>query len=475
MAEELEVNPFDLDPNYVDPASEAARPEPEAPEVLPPMDVTPLRMDAELLFLTGEAGTGKTTVLHHARKQHPGAIQITATTGVAAMNADAITINSFLGFGTNRDLQYLAQTGRLVNRLRDRCRDILVLVIDEISMFHAGALDILVQAIRELNEEGREVFFLATQEYKRHPLRLVVVGDFGQLPPVDPGATVAPWAFNAQCWKDFEVQRLTKVHRQTDPAFREAIQAARHGNGVKCVRLLQEAGVRFVPYLHDELVTLFSTNNEVHTWNLEKFTRLIQSGGHETQREFKTIRMGKQRQEWSKEILDTLTLCNDCRVRITANDTKTWNYVNGDQGIIEDMREGFVKVRLDRNGRLIELRRVQRFNDVDGDMARELAKQGETVLWRTIYDDEGNDYEIPYIGSVNYLPVKYGWASTVHSVQGLSLESLQISPGHKFFGSPNLAYVALSRAKKAEGLLIHGTPEQLAKRIVAAKEAKPWM
>lgn len=467
----------DFDPFEFDPESEAgAPPAEEIPKPAPePMNITPLRMDAELLFLTGEAGTGKTTVLHHARRQHPGAMEITATTGVAAMNADAITINSFLGFGTNRELEYMAASGRLVPRLKNRCESIEYLVIDEVSMLHAGALDILVNAIRELNAEGREVYIHGKGEYERRPLRLIVVGDFAQLPPVAPEAKSPPWAFHAKCWKDFQIQKLTQVHRQSDPVFRDAIQAARHGNGPKCVRLLQEAGVKFLPYLQDEAVTLFSTNAEVQAWNMEKFTRLMKAGGTETQREFPAMRWGAQRAEWSKEIPDTMSLCKGCRVRITANDTKNWYYVNGDQGVVEDINKNFILVKLDRSKIVREIRRVQRYNDVERDRVKDIQAKGDTVLHRQIYLGDGSTVEVPYIGSVNYLPVKYGWASTVHSVQGLSLDRLQVSPGHKFFGSPNLAYVALSRARTAEGLMIHGVPEQLSKKIVAAKEAMPWI
>jgi len=447
----------------------------------PSMDVTPLVMDADFLFLTGEAGTGKTTVLQHARKQYPGAFEVTATTGVAAMNADAITINSFLGYGTNKELDYLARSGRLRARLEERCSSITHLVIDEISMQHAGALDLLVNAIKEINEDGREVFLIADQEHTRIPLRLVVVGDFAQLPPVAPDALEAPWAFKAKCWPEFQVQKLTEVYRQQDPRFREAIQAARQGNGTKCIRLLQDVGVRFVSALEDELITLFATNAEVMSWNTTKFARLV-SDGRET-KVFGAMRFGRQRTEWVKEIPDTLTLCVGCRVRITANDTLRWNYVNGDQGVIEGFRksqtsigEAFIPmVRLDRSGRLVEIARSQRFNDIESDEIPEMKRLGIPVSSRTIILEDGAEWERPYIGSVNYVPLKYGWASTVHSVQGLSLDRLQISPMHKFFGSPNLAYVALSRAKNAEGLIIHGIPGQLSRKIVSAKEVQPWI
>lgn len=447
----------------------------ETPDPEPaPIVVEPLRQDADLLFLTGEAGTGKTTILHHARKNHPGHYEVTATTGVAAMNADAITINSFIGFGDKGELAYLHKQGRLVPRILGKCKDVKTLVIDEASMLHGSSLDILVDAIRQINEDGRLVYSVAKEDYENFPLRLVLVGDFAQLPPVDKDAKSPPWAFLANCWKDFEVQKLTKIHRQTNPTFMEAIRAARHGNGAMCVRLLQECKVEFTPFLKDGALTLFATNAEVQSWNMEKFLRLLKDNA-DTQEVFNAMRWGQQRTEWTREIPDAITFCKGTRVRITANDTKHWEYVNGDQGIIESIDEGKIFVKLDRSGRLIEIKRVFRFNDVNNEDVAELRKQGKTVLQRIIYHDDGDQSVKYYIGSVNYMPMKYGWASTVHSVQGLSLDHLQVCPMHKFFGSPNLAYVALSRARNPEGLVIHGIPGQLSRKIVMAKEATPWI
>lgn len=442
-------------------------------EVKPKMDIPALNRDALLLFLTGEAGTGKTTVVRHAMETYPYDYIVSATTGVAAMNADAITINSLLGFGTKEDLASLHQRGALVERLRRKTEGRRTLVLDEVSMFHASSLDVLVGAIRKLNEEGRQVYNVAKGKYEDTPLRLVVVGDFAQLPPVEKQKVATPWAFRALAWKDFEIQKLTKVHRQDNPDFVAAINAARRGNGRECVRLLQACGVQFVPMLRDDLLTLFATNGEVHQWNQVKFIQTLR-GQEGAERTFSAARWGTQRQEWLREI-DAITLCPKARVRITANNTRTWDWVNGDQGLILQILPNGVEVRLDRTGETHTIGFTQRFNDVPDEQVDDLRKKGAEVRVRKVYDEDGSAKAIHYIGSVSYLPIKLGWASTVHSVQGLSLQQVQVCPVDRFFGTPNMAYVALSRARNPEGLVIHGLPGSLANKIKSAPEVKEWI
>jgi len=450
-------------------------PEPPFPELapIPALNIPALNRDPMLLFLTGEAGTGKTTVVRHAVETFPYDYTVSATTGVAAMNADAITINSLLGFGTKEDLIALLKNGTLKNRLRRKLEGRRTLVLDEISMFHAGSLDALVEGIRQLNEEGREIYNVAKGKYEDTPLRLVVVGDFAQLPPVEKTKVATPWAFRANAWKDFEVQKLTTVHRQDNPEFVAAINAARRGNGRECVRLLQKCGVEFVPMLRDNLLTLFATNGEVHNWNQAKFIQTLrgQEGSEQT---FVASRWGSQRQEWLREI-DQITLCPNARVRITSNNTRTWDWVNGDQGVVLRLLPNAVEVKLDRTGETHAIGFTQRFNDVSEEQAADLKKSGTEVRVRKVYDDEGQATAVYYVGSVTHLPVKLGWGSTVHSVQGLSLSQVQVCPVDRFFGTANMAYVALSRARNPEGLVIHGLPGSLASKIKSAPEVQEWI
>lgn len=443
------------------------------PEAKPKMNIPDLNRDPLLLFLTGEAGTGKSTVVRHAVETHPYDYTVSATTGVAAMNSDGITINSLLGFGTKEDLLDLHRSGALKNRLRRKLEGRRTLVLEEVSMFHAVSLDALVDAIRQLNEEGREAYNVGLGRYENTPLRLVVVGDFAQLPPVEKAKVATPWAFRAQAWKDFEVQRLTKVHRQDNPEFVAAINAARRGNGRECVRLLQKCGVQFVPMLRNDLLTLFATNGEVHQWNQARFINTLR-GQEGSERTFNATRWGTQRQEWLREI-DAITLCPNARIRITSNDTRNWDWVNGDQGVILNILPNAVEVKLDRTGGVHTLGFTTKFNDVPEAQVDDLRKKGTEVRVRKVYDDEGAAKAVHYIGSVTHLPVKLGWASTVHSVQGLSLNTVQVCPVDRFFGTANMAYVALSRARNPEGLVIHGLPGSLASKIKSAPEVQEWI
>jgi len=437
----------------------------------PKMDIPEL-IDAPFLFLTGDAGTGKTTVIKNAANNTPLGFRVAATTGVAAMNAEGITINSLLGYGAVEKLVSMHKSGYLVNRLEDRLAGYDALVVEEVSMFHAQCLDVLVEAIEELNK-NRKTYNHKTKEYTQAPLKLILVGDFAQLPPVDSSKHV-PWAFKSKYWNKFQVQKLTKVHRQSNPVFLEALKLARRGQGMACAKKLEEAGVNFTPMLKSEHLTLFYTNAEVTSWNQAKFLHLMKDKLG-TEKTYNAIRWGHQPNEWLKEVPDAITLCPGARVRITANETKRWSYVNGDQGEVVSLFPGSALIKLDRTGRDTIIPFASRFNELTQEQANDLAATGTEVRYRLFVDDDGAEVRIPYNGTIAFLPIKLGWASTVHSCQGLSLDHLQICPFHKLFGTPNLAYVALSRARNPEGLFIHGMPGMLASKIKADPEVLEWI
>lgn len=312
-------------------------------------------------FLTGGAGTGKTYEIKRRmeeyRNEHPTVDRcygvLAATTGIAAINLgdNTTTINSVLKFFDIESLEESYTSGKLQQSLKDISRLADNLIIDEISMMHAKALDIIWDALVEINQHEE------TKE--RDGLGLIITGDFCQLPPVpdkDPrtGKNLeVKYAFEAQCWKYFEANttKLTKNWRQDDLEFVKALNYARRGDGMNCANILRaHKGVKFNAEIEINFdgTTIFSKNVEVDRLNTTRLRNLLHGG----KKAFlvKSFRWGKQRGEW-KNIPETLELAEEAYVMILANDSKQngFRYANGTTGYMvsyESSKDEVVKMDL---------------------------------------------------------------------------------------------------------------------------------
>ena len=150
---------------------------------------------------------------------------------------------------------------------------------------------------------------------------------------------------------------------------------------------------------------------------------------------------------------------------ILSNNTTTWEFVNGDCGYVEDMESNAVYIRVVRTGGTARIEYIKRYNEV---MYKPWL-EGKS-WWVTI-----GRREAFVIGEIEYMPVRLAWATTVHKSQGLTLDKVQIDIQDSFFGSPNLAYVALSRCRTPEGMTLVGTPTTLEHQINLADEVVPWV
>jgi hypothetical protein len=207
--------------------------------------------EPSVCFLTGAAGTGKTYHLRRQIDENPNWGLLTATTGIAAVNLGpgVTTINSALGYFDSDSLNDAYRSGWLERRLHSIAQQYRYLVIDESSMLSGRQLDLIYQATTAANSYGES------------PLSLFLTGDFCQLPPVS-----EPWAFEAECWPMFEANttRLTKVERQSDPKFLEALTFLRSGRGAETAEILHSTGV-FERHLDNDFAgtTILPTNAEV--------------------------------------------------------------------------------------------------------------------------------------------------------------------------------------------------------------------
>lgn len=299
-------------------------------------------------FLTGGAGTGKTTLIRQRMEEwHSGENgeknwkrnygALAATTGIAAINlgANTTTINSLLGFFDTDSLEDAYAKKKLHRALRLVAQKSAHLIIDEVSMMHARQLDCIWDALVEINQLN-EIQDLGG-------LGLVLTGDFCQLPPVPEKDRVtgknveAKYAFEAICWKRFfepNITRLTKVWRQQDPIFIKALTHARKGEGVECAStLVSHPGVTFARDLDMNFdgTTIFARNDDVDAHNGSKLRQLLYSNHKEVI--VKSFRWGKQRSEW-KQIPEELRLAEGAYVMILANDSKAngFRFANGSTG-----------------------------------------------------------------------------------------------------------------------------------------------
>lgn len=386
-------------------------------------------------YIGGPAGSGK-TVFVDALAQFDSRVVRCATTGIAAVNMGGATINAALGYYNTQSLKDAYVNGWLLARLRKyRASGLTQWVIDEASMLGGDQLTILCMAMDAVNEDGEE------------PVGLTLVGDFAQLPPIN-----APFVFEVPEWKRFadNVTILDKIHRQTDQDFILALRAVRKGNAQEALNYFAD---KFQPTKDDEFdgLTLFAKNEEVDRYNELRLRGL--RGELVPFASYREMKVDKPAPgEW-RNIPETLYLREGALVMVLANKNVKdpegkvvgWQYVNGDLGIflgkVGDGRTPAARVKLHRSGEEIIIDYVRREKQVP---------TGALGIKKDRWIVEGQ---------IEYLPLRLAWASTTHKAQGLSLDKVQVSLINYFFGAPGMAYVALSRARTAEGLRLVSTPE----------------
>ncbi len=398
------------------------------------------------VFLTGMAGTGKSTLLRTFIGECARKVDVTAPTGVAALNVSGMTIHRFCGMMLGPQLGQSNEDYYGVLR-RDPRKSILagfnrvkrceILVIDEISMLPGRQLDFIEYLFRRLR--GSDEPFGGVQ--------VIVIGDFLQLPPVrtlacGPHGEELPydWAFQSQTWEraEFKTIILEKVRRQDEPSFVRALGNFRVGNvWVETARILQSRIRNFPPA---NLTRLYTHNVQVDKWNEFQLSELpgvetvlvAEQSGPEQQREF-----------LKKNLLtpETLRLKLGAMVMFTINRNEpgrmTPLFVNGQVGTVEKIDPGLVVVRAP-NGDEVNV---------------------EPFTWRYAQDD-------PESGTFTQFPLRLAWAMTIHKSQGLTLDAAYLDI--RAARDPGQAYVAVSRVRSLAGLHfkdwfkgVHVSPEAI--------------
>lgn len=400
-------------------------------------------------FITGKAGVGKTYQVREMIKKSPSYGVMCSSTGISAINLGegVTTLNSLLGYFDTESLADVFITGRLQQRLRRIRNSYENIIIDECSMVSAEQLDIICQALNQVNSSVTE-----------EPLGLVLVGDYAQLQPVD-----GSLGFKAESWPLFEnnIKLLTKVWRQASIPFIEALEFARYGKGLALLEKLKELKVEFYTDVDTSYqgTTMFAKNEQVKNYNSY---RLLKLPGRKicSTKEVK----GLQLKEWTKHIPSVLDLKLGAYIMILTNKSLGYDnegehlgfeYVNGDCGYVRDFKDDVFFIELVRNKKIVEVGKLIRYNE--SKHKPDIFTQLPTG-YEAFYNNERKRW---ILGEVECHPIRLAWATTVHKAQGLTLDKIQLDIRNHFFGLDQMLYVAFSRGRTIEGLRLIATKEQL--------------
>lgn len=388
------------------------------------------------IFLTGKAGTGKTTFLHKIKAEQPKRMAVVAPTGVAAINAGGVTIHSLfqLPFGpyVPGNTQDAARQRKFSGTKRKLIRTLDLLVIDEISMVRADVLDGIDQVLRRY----------------RHPFRpfggvqLLMIGDLHQLPPVVKDEEwdllrahyATPYFFSSQALQQTVpvTIELKHIYRQSDDTFIRLLNKVRNNDVDDTV--LTALNSRYTPAEtikeEDAYITLTTHNATANSINAEKLDALneqLHQFDAEVSGDFPSSAYPADERLKVKVGAQVMFIKND-----TAPEKR---YYNGKIGKITRIHDGEIYVQCPgQDEPLITVGRVEWSNR------------------KYTLNEKAKEVEEKLVGTFTQYPLRLAWAITIHKSQGLTFERVILDAQSAF--AHGQVYVALSRCKTFEGIVL---------------------
>ena len=386
------------------------------------------------IFLTGKAGTGKTTFLRRLKEECPKQMAVVAPTGVAAINAEGVTIHSLFQLPPQLFLPTDEARRQLFSEMQMRAnkqrvlRNLELLVIDEVSMVRADLLDTIDAVLRHFKHRPTIPF---------GGVQLLVIGDLFQLSPVvreeewrllQPFYD-GPYFFQARVFRELQpiYIEFEHVYRQTNLEFLSILNEVRNNRlTMQSLRILNS---RYLPdFKSDSHITLSTHNTKVDAINQREMNAL--KGREYCYRATITDTFP----ESMYPIDEQLVLKVGARVMFIKNDSSSDKlYYNGKLGVVTSLSKQAINVRCD-----------------DGTEVNVHNEVWEHIRYNA---DSGSDQvQTEVIGTFTHYPLRLAWAITIHKAQGLTFDHLIIDAEDAF--AAGQVYVALSRCRSLEGLTL---------------------
>lgn len=397
--------------------------------------------DASVIYLTGKAGTGKTTFLKYLRQVYDGNVVVLAPTGVAAVNAHAQTIHSFFQLELT---PYVPEDDRLkkikyFSTKREIIKNMSLLIIDEVSMVRCDILDVIDKILRIHRTSSKNIPFGG--------VKVLLIGDLFQLPPVVTGDVWAilrqyydsPYFFDSKVYSGISDDKkiyleLDKLYRQKEEEFIDILNKIRVNqlNEEDLVNLNKRSEIE----PKGDCIILAAKNAEVDNYNNQKYNNL---DGEEY------TFMAQQTDifpDSMKLVEAEIHLKVGAQVMLIKNkydpQTKSLEYYNGSIGEI---------LSIDMENESVEVNLVER-----GIERKVVVRPAEWENVEFVWDAELKESKTRVLGTYRQMPIRLAWAITINKSQGLTFENVFADLNSCF--DVGQVYVALSRCRKLSGLYL---------------------
>ncbi|MBU6338422.1 MAG: AAA family ATPase [Rickettsiales bacterium] len=381
----------------------------------------------ENILITGGAGTGKSYLLNFLKRNYSAlGFEVTASTGVAAVNIGGSTIHSWSGIGfANMPVDRIVENlfSAKFSKVRARIRKTKILAIDEVSMISSNIFDILDSVLRAVRNNDKVM----------GGLQIVLFGDFLQLPPISRDNSAFDFCFNSKAFQELNLKTfvLEQVFRQNDEKFVKVLNNLRLGLIDEEDREILTSRLK----AKDQIAAIKPTILTTHNYKVEKINDYELKKIPHSEVVYNANYFGsKDKIEFLKKNClapETLKLKVGAQVMMIKNTYQKDGIINGSLGVVKEFsaKKNYPVVEF-ANGKIITI------------------SPEEWLLEK--YDEQKK--ELISEAGLEQIPLILSWAMTIHKSQGLTLDKISCDLSDSF--SPGQVYVALSRARSLSGVFI---------------------